>query len=131
MTFTEGGSNLSGICSDCKTDCIKSEESTRRRCDRLVAVENIIGTRPVAQECGPSSRTREKMRSHTRTMISSRAISQMGLLETFDKGVTLARTGLFPHDNCPELFQSGAVPAAAHKNVTSFKARVESGRVAD
>lgn len=35
--------------------------------------------------------------------------------------------GLFPRDNCPELFQSGVVPAAAHKNVTPFKARVEDG----
>lgn len=44
---------------------------------------------------------------------------------TFDKGVTWM--GSFPRDNCPELFQSewggGDKPAAAHKNVTPFKAR--------
>lgn len=48
-----------------------------------------------------------------------------GYWATFDKGVTRTWMGSFPRDNCPELFQSqGVIPAAAHKNVTPFKARV-------
>lgn len=48
-------------------------------------------------------------------------------LGTFDKGAKRARTGSFPRDNCPELFQSGVGTnaTAAHKNVTPFKARVK------
>lgn len=40
----------------------------------------------------------------------SRAIGQTRgeqSLGTFDKGAKRARTGSFPRDNCPELFQSG------------------------
>lgn len=44
---------------------------------------------------------------------------------TFDKGVT--QTLALPCVNCLKLFQSGVILAAAHKNVTPFKARVEDG----